>query len=92
MVSKRDLPIVFTERNRRPPFEKMIEDLMLAMRQWDSPSARGYSLHGYSRVLLYMVGATAISEAIDNAEAELLRWPHVEDTMKKEIELQTEPA
>ena len=76
---KSQLPIVFDEsRKTRPQFERMIEDLVVAKRQWDYPKLREYSL-----VLLYLTGTIAIAESL-GSEVQL-KWPVEEKKIKERV-------
>jgi hypothetical protein len=50
----------------RPTFESMIFNLERAKKQWDMPGLRDYS-----RILLKLVGQTAISESFAPKSAEI---------------------
>jgi hypothetical protein len=49
---------IFYDKEERPQFERMIEDLQLARKQWEMPGLRDYS-----KVLLRLVGSIATAES-----------------------------
>lgn len=74
---KRKIPIF--DKEDRPQFERMIDDLNRARQQWDNPILRDYS-----RVLLQLVGTIALAESSHPCEVHpcetpvVIKWPETE--------------